>query len=86
MRGLGGALINERQDMVGCNSHEGGWMDRSIEDSIAIDDAYIASIAMMLILIKTETKIKGVLQDTQDPRNNCKIYNTGDILNSIIPV
>ncbi len=36
---------------------------------------------------KTETKIKGVLQDTQDPRNNCKIYNTGNnILNSIIPV
>jgi hypothetical protein len=27
-----------------------------------------------------------VLQDTQDPRNNCKIYNTGSILNSIIPV
>jgi hypothetical protein len=31
-------------------------------------------------------KIKGVLQDTQDPRNNCMIYNTGNILNSIIPV
>ena len=27
-----------------------------------------------------------MLQDTQDPRNNCKIYNTGNILNSIIPV
>ena len=35
---------------------------------------------------KTETKIKGVLQDTQDPRSNCKIYDTGNILNSIIPV
>ncbi len=30
---------------------------------------------------KTETKIKGVLQDTLDPRNN-----TGNINNSIIPV
>ncbi len=28
------------------------------------------------------SKVKGVLQDTQDPRNNCKIYNTGNILNS----
>ena len=35
---------------------------------------------------KTETKIKGVLQDTQDPRSNCKIYDTGNILNIIIPV
>jgi hypothetical protein len=35
---------------------------------------------------KTETKIKGVLQDTQDPRTNCKTYDTGNILNSIIPV
>jgi hypothetical protein len=36
---------------------------------------------------KTETKIKGVLQDTQDPRSNCKIiYDTDNILNSIIPV
>jgi hypothetical protein len=35
---------------------------------------------------KTETKIKGVLQDTQDPRTNCKIYDTGNIINSIIPV
>ncbi len=41
VRGLGGALINERQDMVGCNSHDGGWMDGWIEDSIAIVDAYI---------------------------------------------
>ncbi len=35
---------------------------------------------------KTETKIKGVLQDTQDPRTNCKTSDTGNILNSIIPV
>ncbi len=39
---------------------------------------------------KTETKIKGVLsgvlQDTQDPRTKYKIYDTGNILNSIIPI
>ena len=33
---------------------------------------------------KTETKIEGVLQDTQDPRG--KIYDTGNIHDSIIPV
>jgi hypothetical protein len=35
---------------------------------------------------KTETKIKGMLQDTQDPITNCKIYYdklTGNILNSV---
>ncbi len=36
---------------------------------------------------KDRNKIKGVLQDTQDLRTNCKIiYDTGNILNSIIPV
>ena len=35
---------------------------------------------------KTETKIKGVLQDTQDPKGNCKIYDTGNMHDSIIPV
>ncbi len=35
---------------------------------------------------KTETKIKGVLQDTHDPRSDCKIHDTGNILDSIIPV
>ncbi len=33
-----------------------------------------------------DQRCQGVLQDTQDPRNNCTIYNTGNILNSIIPV
>ncbi len=32
------------------------------------------------------SKVCCKLQDTQDPRNKCKIYNTGNILNSIIPV
>jgi hypothetical protein len=42
-----------------------GWRDGWINDySIAIVDAYIASIAI-------RNKIKGVLQDTQDPRTNC---------------
>ncbi len=35
---------------------------------------------------KDRNKIKGVLQDTQDPRTNCKIYDTGNMLNSIMPV
>ena len=35
---------------------------------------------------KTETKIKAVLQDTQDLITNCKIYDAGNILDSIIPV
>jgi hypothetical protein len=48
-------------------------------------DAYIARIAIRIMSDtrdgrKTETKIKGVLQDTQDPRPNCKIYDTGNII------
>ncbi len=35
---------------------------------------------------KQKQRSKGVLQDTQDPRSNCNIYNTGNILNSITPV
>jgi hypothetical protein len=54
MWGLGGALINERQDMVGCNSQQprrwmNGWMDGWIEDSIAIVDAYKACIAIRIM-------------------------------------
>jgi hypothetical protein len=33
---------------------------------------------------KTKTKIKGVLQDTQDPRTNCETYDTGNILSIIL--
>ncbi len=66
-------------------------MDGWIEDSIAIVDAYIASIAIR-IMSETRDKEKDRNKDqrcvARHPRskNNCKIYNTGNILNSIIPV
>ncbi len=28
-----GGVVNGRQDMVGCNSHEGGWMDGWMDES-----------------------------------------------------
>ena len=70
-----------------------GWMDGWINDySIAIVDAYIASIAIRIMSDTRDEKkdrnkdqrCQGVLQDTQDPRTNCKMYDTGNILNSII--
>ncbi len=57
------------------------------QDRLQVDvDAYIASIAIRREeRQKQRSRIKGVLQDTQDPRNTVR-YNTGNILNSTIPV
>ena len=49
--------------------------------SFAIVDAYKTSIAIR-IMSDTRDEEK---DRHKDPRNNCKIYNTGNILNSIIP-
>ncbi len=85
-------MVNGKQDMVGCNRHEGGWMDGWMDGS-TIQSQLLMLIARIAIRIMSDTrdeekdrnkeqrsKIKGVLQDTQDPRNNCKIYyNTGNM-------
>ncbi len=81
-------MINEKQDMVGCNSHEGGWMYvwmDGFEYSIAIVDAFIASIA---IRIMSDTK------DEEQDRNKdqrskvcCKTPKIQEItVRYIIPV
>ncbi len=63
-------------------------------DGSKIQSQLMMLIARIAIRIMSDTrdeekdrnKDQGVLQDTQDPRTNCKIYDTGNILNSIILV